>query len=104
MIGTQLRDRVTIRSELSGSGRPEDMTVRAHVHTVSGANPRQANRPGLMIQELRVIVGPTPRPVDPVNDRIVHHGTEYRIDGPPMGRYRNGTIHHWTINLERSTG
>lgn len=104
MITQQLRDTVTIRSERTGSARPEDMTVPAHVYTVSGANPREPNRPALMVASLRAIVGPTPRPVDPSQDRVVHHGTVYRIDGPPMGRYRHGKIHHWTIELVRATG
>lgn len=105
MMGAlQLHDRVTIRSTLTGSGRPEDMTVRAHVYTVSGTNPAEPNRPDLMVTTLRVIVGPTPRPVVATSDVVEHHGTAYRIDGPPMGRYRRGKLHHWTINLERTTG
>ena len=50
------------------------------------------------------MVAPLPREVDPYYDRVVHHGTTYKIDGPPMGRYRRGKVHHWTINLERITG
>lgn len=104
MIGTQLKDTVTVRSQIAGSGRPEDMTLRAHVYTISGSNPREPNRPGLLVSALRVIVGPTPRPIDPVEDRVEHHGIVYWIAGPPMGRYRNGRLHHWTVELERTTG
>ncbi len=100
----QLHDRVTITSQRTDSDRPEDMTVPAHVYTLSGENPREPDRPYLMVSVLRAIVGPLPREVEPSQDRLVHHGTEYRIDGPPMGRYRRGRLHHWTINLERITG
>ena len=100
-----LWDQVTVRSRLSGGGRPDDMTVPAHVYTVSGSNPTEPNRPGLIVDVLRVIIGPdAPRAVDPVNDDVIHKGTAYRIGGPPMGRYRRGRLHHWTINLERITG
>lgn len=104
MIRQQLRDRVTITSTLTGEGRPEDQTVRAHVFTLSGTAPTEATRPFALVAALRCIIGPEAREVDPNRDRIVHHGTEYRVDGPPMGRYRNGKIHHWTLNLERITG
>ena len=100
----QLHDTITITSTLTGSGRPEDMTVRAHVYTLSGENPAEPNRPYLMVSQLRAMVAPLPREVDPAYDRVVHHGTTYKIDGPPMGRYRRGKVHHWTINLERITG
>lgn len=104
MIGAQLKDTVTIRSERTGSDRPDDMTLRAHVYTVSGSNPREPNRPGLLVESLRAIVGPPPRPISPAEDLVEHHGTVYQITGPPMGRYRNGRLHHWTIELERTTG
>ena len=100
-----LWDQVTVRSRISGGGRPDDMIVPAHVYTVSGSNPTEPNRPGLIVDVLRVIIGPdAPRAVDPVNDDVIHRGTTYRIGGPPMGRYRRGRLHHWTINLERITG
>lgn len=100
-----LRDEVTVRSRLTGSSRPDDMTVPAHVYTLSGSNPAEPNRPGLMVHALRAIIGPdVPRPVDPAADDVIHKGTVYRIDGPPMGRYQRGELHHWTINLERITG
>ena len=99
-----LHDRVTITSTLTGDGRPDDMTVPAHVHTVSATGDYTTTRPGAMVQQLRVIIGATPRPIAPATDQVVHHGTTYRIDGPPMGRYRRGRLHHWTINLERTTG
>ena len=100
-----LWDQVTVRSRLTGAERPDDMTVPAHVYTVSGTNPEYPYRPGMMVHSLRAIIGPdTPRAVDPVNDDVIHKGTTYRIDGPPMGRYRRGQVHHWTINLERITG
>lgn len=100
----QLRDRVTITSTVVGSGRPEDVTVRAHVYTVSGTAPWEANRPGLLVDELRVMIGPLDRELDPLTDRVIHHGTTYPMNGRPMGRYRHGRLHHWTINLERTTG
>lgn len=100
-----LWDEVTVRSRLTGSERPDDMTVPAHVYTVSGSNPAEPNRPGLMVHVLRAIIGPgAPRAVEPANDDVIHDGTAYRVDGPPMGRYRRGRLHHWTINLERVTG
>src|SRR5699024_5861838 len=100
-----LWDEVTVRSRLTGDQRPDDMTVPAHVYTVSGTNPEYPYRPGMMVHSLRAIIGPdTPRAVDPVNDDVIHKGTAYRIDGPPMGRYRRGQVHHWTINPERITG
>ena len=100
-----LWDRVTITSRLTGSERPADMTVPAHVYTVSGTNPWEPNRPGVMVHSLRAMVGPDlPRPVDPTSDDVVHKGTAYRLDGPPMGRYKRGALHHWTLNLERTTG
>lgn len=102
MIGQQLRDRVTITSSIAGAERPEDMTVPAHVYTISGNNPREPDRLYLMVSVLRAIIAPTPRPIDPVSDTVTHQGTAYRIDGPPLGRYRNGRIHHWTLNLERT--
>lgn len=104
MIGAQLRDSITIRSSLTGTGRPADMTVPAHVYTLSSANPRDSQRLYIEVTTLRAIVGPLPRPVDSSNDRVVHRGTEYKMDGPPLGRYRRGRLHHWTINLERITG
>lgn len=106
MIRAQLRDRVDIRSKLTGSSRPEDMAdVRAHVFTLTGAEgSSDPTRPYLLVESLRMIVGPTARPIDPVNDVVTHHGTDYSPDGPPMGRYRNGRIHHWTVNLRRTTG
>lgn len=104
MIGQQLRDHVTIASSTTGSTRPEDMTVRAHVYTVSGSNPFEPNRPGLMVTELRCIIEPTMREIQPATDIVTHHGTEYWIEGPPMGRYRHGKLHHWTLNLVRTTG
>lgn len=105
MIRGQLHDSITIRSTVpEGPSRPEDMTVPAHVYTLSGANPREPDRPFLMVSSLRAIVGPLPRELDPAYDRVDHHGTEYRIDGPAMGRYRRGRLHHWTMNLERITG
>ena len=100
----QLHDTITITSTLAGGGRPEDMTVRAHVYTLSGANPAEPNRPALMVSQLRAMVAPLPRELDTFYDRVEHHGTEYRIDGPAMGRYRRGRLHHWTISLERTTG
>lgn len=100
----RLPDRVTIRSTLTGDGRPEDQTVRAHVFTLSGTAPTEANRPFVLVASLRCIIGPGAREVSPSTDRIIHHGTEYRVDGPPMGRYRAGKLHHWTLNLERITG
>lgn len=100
-----LRDEVTISSRLSGSGRPDDITVPAHVFTVSGSNPYEPNRPGLLVEVLRVIVGPDmPRAVDWTSDDVAHKGTTYRMNGAPMGRYQHGRLHHWTINLERMTG
>lgn len=99
-----LHDKVTITSTLTGSKRPDDMTVPAHVYTVSGSNPREPLRLGLMVSELRAMVGPLPRQIEPGTDRVIHHGQEYRVDGPPMGRYRRGRLHHWTINLRRATG
>ena len=99
-----LHDKVTITSTRTGAERPDDMTVPAHVHTVSATGDYTTTRPGAMVQQLRVIIGPTPRAIAPATDRVVHHGTTYRIDGPPMGRYRRGRLHHWTINLERKTG
>lgn len=104
MIPGQLHDQITVTSSTVGPDRPDDMTVPAHVYTMSGVNPAERNRPGLLVASLRAIIGPTPRAVDPIDDRVIHHGTEYRIDGPPMGRYRRGKLHHWTINLERVTG
>lgn len=100
----QLHDRVTITSTITGSARPEDVTVRAHVYTVSGTAPYEANRPGLLVDSLRVIIGPLARPLDPITDRVIHRGITYPMDGRPMGRYRRGRLHHWTINLERTTG
>lgn len=100
----QLHDSITVRSTRVGSGRPDDMTVPAHVYTVSGSNPREPLRLGLMVSELRAMVGPLPRQIEPGTDRIVHDGLEYHVDGPPMGRYRRGRLHHWTINLRRATG
>lgn len=100
-----LWDEVTVRSRLTGGERPDDMTVPAHVYTVSGSNPTEPNRPGLMVHVLRAIIGPdAPRAVEPANDDVIHDGTTYRVDGPPMGRHRRGRLHHWTINLERVTG
>ena len=100
-----LWDEVTVRSRLTGAERPDDMTVPAHVYTVSGSNPFEPNRPGIMVHVLRAIIGAdAPRAVDPVNDDVVHKGTTYRVDGPPMGRYRRGRLHHWTSNRERTTG
>ena len=100
-----LWDEVTVRSRLTGANRPPDMTVPAHVYTVSGSNPWEPNRPGIMVHELRAVIGPdAPRAVDPANDDVIHKGTPYRVNGPPMGRYRRGRLHHWTINLERTTG
>lgn len=100
-----LWDQVTVRSRLTGDGRPDDMTVAAHVYTLSGANPAEANRLDMLVHVLRAIIGPdAPRAVDPVNDDVIHQGITYRVDGPPMGRYRRGRLHHWTINLERITG
>lgn len=104
-IRGQLHDTVTIRSKKIGSGRPEDMTLPAHVYSVDGANPTQANRPGLLVTQLRALIpGKLARPLDAVNDQVVHHGTVYNMDGPPLGRYRRGKVHHWTINLERVDG
>ena len=100
----QLHDRVTITSTLTGTARPEDVTVRAHVYTVSGTAPYEANRPGLLVDTLRVIIGPLDRELDPLTDRVIHRGTTYPMDGRPMGRYRRGKLHHWTINVERTTG
>lgn len=100
----QLHERVTIRSKLSGPGRPEDVTVRAHVYSVSGTAPSEPNRPGLLVDSLRVIIGPLGRELDPINDQVVHRGITYPMDGRPMGRYQRGKLHHWTINLERVTG
>lgn len=100
-----LWDQVTVRSRLTGDQRPEDMTVPAHVYTLSGSNPAEPNRLDMLVHVLRAIIGPdAPRAVDPVNDDVIHQGTAYRVDGPPMGRYRRGRLHHWTINLERITG
>ncbi len=96
-----LHDSITISSSLTGTGRPADVTVPAHVYTLSGANSDDPFKPFLTVSVLRAIVGPTPRPIEPATDEVVHHGTTYRIDGPPMGRYRRGKLHHWTINLER---
>lgn len=105
MIRGQLRDTITLVSTLEGSGRPEDVDLPAHVFTVSSADRAEAGRPYLVVEQLRCMIGPVPgRTPDSAYDRIVHKGTEYRIDGAPMGRYRNGKIHHWTINLERATG
>lgn len=100
----RLHDEVTIVSTLTGSARPADLTVRAHVYWVSGAAPYERNRPGLLVDALRVIVGPLPRELNPTSDRVMHHGIEYNIDGRPMVRYRRGKVHHLTINLERTTG
>lgn len=100
-----LWDALTVSSRLTGSGRPADMTVSAHVFTVSGSNPFEPNRPGLMIEVLRAILAPDlPRAIDWTSDDVVHKGTTYRVDGPPMGRYQHGRLHHWTINLKRSDG
>lgn len=100
-----LWDEVTVSSRLAGAGRPDDMTVPAHVYTVSGSNPADPNRPGILVHQLRAIIGSAaPRAIDPVNDDVIHKGTAYRMDGPPMGRYRRGRLHHWTLNLERTTG
>lgn len=99
-----LHDRVTISSTLTGGARPPDVTVKAHVYSVSGAAPYEPNRPGLLVDSLRVIVGPDVRELDPITDRVIHRGTTYPMDGRPMARYRRGRLHHWTINLERTTG
>lgn len=100
-----LWDQVTVRSRREDAGRPADMTVPAHVYTVSGTNPREPDRLSMMVHELRAIIGPDlPRPIDPASDDVVHQGTAYRVNGPPMGRYRRGVLHHWTVNLERITG
>lgn len=106
MIGRQLRDRVSVRSTLTGSERPDDMDgIPAMVFTIDASNPMEPNRPGLLVTRLRAMLpGTLPRPVDPNNDRVTHDGREYRLDGEPMGRYRRGKIHHWTLNLERTTG
>lgn len=100
----QLHDRVTIRSTLTGPARPADMTVRAHVYWVSAATPWEPNRPGLIVDSLRAILAPLPRDLEFTTDRVTHHGTEYRINGSPMVRYRRGKVHHVTINLERTDG
>lgn len=100
----QLHDSVTIVSTLTGAERPDDMTVPAHVHTVSASGDYSAIVPGALVHQLRAMVGPTPRPITPATDHVVHHGRTYRIDGPPMGRYRRGRLHHWTLNLERFSG
>lgn len=102
-----LRDEVTFRSRLisEDATRPKDMTVPAMVYTVTGEHPLETNRPGLLVRELRAIVpGELPRPIDPVNDDCIHKGYAYRVDGPPLGRYRAGRIHHWTVNLWQSEG
>lgn len=104
-IRGQLQDTVTIRSRSTGTGRPEDMTVPAHVYSVDGANPTLANRPGLLVTQLRALIpGNLSRPLDASNDDVVHHGTAYKMDGPALARYRRGKVHHWTINLENVTG
>lgn len=101
----QLRDEVTIRSRRTGPGGTDDMTLRAHVYSVDGVNPTEPNRPGLLVTQLRVLVpGKLERPLDASQDDVIHHGTVYRMDGPPMGRYRRGKVHHWTIKLERVDG
>lgn len=99
-----LHDQITIVSTKVGGDRPDDMTVPAHVYAVSGTSPRDQNRPGILVTELRAMTGPLPRPIDAPNDDVQHHGDTYRIDGPPLGRYRRGRLHHWTITLERVTG
>lgn len=96
-----LHDSITISSSLTGAGRPADMTVPAHVYTLSSAKPGDSQQLYVEVTSLRAMVGPLPRPVDSINDRVTHRGTEYRIEGPPLGRYRRGRLHHWTINLER---
>lgn len=103
MIRAQLRDTITLVSTLQGSGRPEDVEVPAHVFTVSSVDSADPLRPSLVLEKLRCMIGPVPgRTPDPAYDRIVHKGIEYKMDGAPMGRYRRGKIHHWTINLERA--
>lgn len=105
MIPAQLRDRITLVSTLEGSGRPDDVDLPAHVFTVSSVDSGDSTRPHLVVEKLRCMIGPIPgRDPDTGYDRIIHKGTEYQIDGAPMGRYRNGNIHHWTINLKRATG
>src|SRR5699024_11256652 len=62
--GMMLWDEVTVRSRLTGDQRPDDMTVPAHVYTVSGTNPAYPHRPGMMGHSLRASIGPdTPRAV-----------------------------------------
>src|SRR5699024_7984037 len=103
--GMMLWDEVTVRSRLTGDQRPDDMTVPAHVYTVSGTNPEYPYRPGMMVHSLRATIGPDPpAAVARANDDKTQGGPAPRIDGPPMGRYRRGQVHHWTINLERITG
>lgn len=99
----QLHDRVTITSTLTGSDRPGDVTVRAHVYTVSSVNPDEDMSVGYLVEQLRAIIGPPPRELDPNTDRVVHRGVTYPMDGRPMARYRRGKLHHLTINLERTS-
>ena len=100
-----LWDQVTVRSRLTGDQRPDDMTIPAHVYTLSGANPAESNRLDMLVHALRAIIGPdAPRAVDPVNDDVIHQGTTYRVDGPPLGRYRRGRRPPGPLNRERATG
>lgn len=56
-----------------------------------------------IVEELRMIIEPQPRPWEMGNHRVQWRGVEFFTNTPPIIRRRGDVDHHWTLRLWRVT-
>lgn len=98
-----LGDQVTVQA-ITGTAQPGQFDTPAYVYFAASVEQTSELAGVQAVTTMRAILpGRLPRELSTTTDRILWRGKSYRIIGEPMARMRGKNVHHWTINLERTS-